>query len=127
MISTVLAEDIEVCWKYSRTTHHMVADQPNSTISDFIKFSALSGLGTTSICRKFTIGKFASEKLLINISFSDQIDKNGNRFLDTDLNDMVWKILDQFTMNSMKVQAKNDEFMLLGFYLPPQLVRREGK
>ncbi|GBO46376.1 hypothetical protein AVEN_14272-1 [Araneus ventricosus] len=65
--------------------------------------SALSEIGTISICREFPIGKFSSEKLLINISFSDQIYQNGNRFSDTDLKDMVSKILDQFPM---KGQAK---------------------
>ncbi|GBM39819.1 hypothetical protein AVEN_45782-1 [Araneus ventricosus] len=84
-----------------------------------MQFSALSEIGTISICREFPIGKFSSEKLsseklLINISFSDQIYQNGNRFSDTDLNDMVSKILYQFPMNSMKGNAKKDEFMLLG-------------
>ncbi|GBN58128.1 hypothetical protein AVEN_233801-1 [Araneus ventricosus] len=76
--------------------------------------SALSEIGTISLCHEFPTGKFSSEKLLINISFSDQIYQNENLFSETDLNDMVSKILDQFPMNSMKGQAKNDEFMLLG-------------
>ncbi|GBM54277.1 hypothetical protein AVEN_234103-1 [Araneus ventricosus] len=81
--------------------------------SDFMKFSVLSDIGTISLCRAFTIGKFSSEKLLINISFSDQIYQNGNRFSDTDLNNIVSKILDQFTLGSMEGQAENDDFMLL--------------
>ncbi|GBM85319.1 hypothetical protein AVEN_215790-1 [Araneus ventricosus] len=62
--SIVLVEAIEVGFKYSRTTHHRVADQSNSTISDFIQFSALSEIGTISIRREVPFGKFSSEKLL---------------------------------------------------------------